>query len=59
MIPIPSIIASDGLDAFDGMQPPIKRFFQNERIDHALHIAACNHDEKMTLLVAGLAFLFL
>ena len=35
MIAIPSINASDGLDPFDRMQPPIQGFFQNKSVDHA------------------------
>ena len=46
MMAIPNINASDGLDPFDRMQLPIQGFFQNKRIDHALHIATRNHGEK-------------
>ena len=46
MIPIPSINATDGVDPFDGVQPPIQGFLQNKRINHALYITAGNHDEQ-------------
>ena len=46
MIPILSIDATNRVDLFDRVQPPIYDFLQNERISHALHIAAGNHDEQ-------------
>ena len=46
MIPIPSIDASDRVDPFDRVQTPIQGFLKNKRINHALHIAASNHDDS-------------
>ena len=58
MIAIPSINASDGLDPFDRVQLPIQGFFQNKRIDHALHIATRNHREKRGSLLRDVLFLW-